>query len=68
MASAEAVVAVISVAEEEEADAISATADLDIAAAAPEDPALLPDVTTAEDPEVAAITEQGCHQESSVYR
>lgn len=43
------------------------TADPDTAAAAPEAPALLPDVMIAEDPEVAAALEhEGHEQESSV--
>ena len=61
-----AVVVVTSVAAEVAVTSV-VTADLDIAAAAPEDPVLLPDGTTAEDPEVAAKTEQERHFESSVY-
>ena len=69
MASVVAVVVVTSVAAEVAVVDVTsvATADLDIAAAAPEDPVLLPDGTTAEDPEVAAKTEQERHFESSVY-
>jgi len=64
-----AVAAAISVAAEvAEVVVTMATADPDTAAAAPEDPALLPDVMIAEDPpEVAAAPEHERHdQESSV--
>lgn len=67
VASVVAVVAAILVAEVAEEAVTLATADPDTAAAAPEAPALLPDVMIAEDPEVAAATEyEGHEQESSV--
>ena len=68
MAAAEVVVTSVAAEAAAEVAVTSAvTADLDIVAADPEDPALLPDGTIAEDPEVAAKTEQERHPESSVY-
>ena len=62
MVSVVAVVVAISEAEAAEVAAITVvTADPDTAVAAPEAPALPLDVMTAEDPEVAAITEHESH-------
>ena len=64
-----AVAAAISVAAEvAEVVVTIATADPDTAAAAPEDPALLPDVIITEDPEVAATTEGHEHTPLRVFR
>jgi hypothetical protein len=66
--SVEAVVVVISVEEAEVAVTMVVIVVPDIAAAAPEDPALLPDVIITEDPEVAATTEGHEHTPLRVFR